>query len=184
MKLALPAVLPLASLCTALSFPLQAAPDPGLVDFGVFDPPGTGEFVEVQIKSNLISMVARVAERSEPEIAELLGGLRFIRVNVVSLNDENRDQVLAQIQQVRKQLETTGWDRVVTVADKGEDVAVFMKLRGNEAVEGVVVTVLDGDKEAVLVNVAGDVRPEKLAVIGERFNIEPLKNLGGLGDKS
>jgi len=174
----------LAALCAALNLPAYAAADPGLVDFGVFDPPGKGEFVEVQIKSNLINMVARVAKGSEPEIAELLGGLRFIRVNVLSLTDDNRDQVLGQIQKVREQLETAGWDRVVTAVDDGDDVAVFMKLRGDEAVEGIVVTVLDGDKEAVLVNVAGDVRPEKLAVIGERFNIEPLKKMGGLSDKS
>lgn len=177
-------VLPLAALGAALTLPLQAASDPGLVDFGVLNAPETGEFVEVQIKSNLINMVARVAERSEPEIAELLGGLRFIRVNVLSLTDDNRDQVKAKIQKVRKQLEIGGWDRVVTAVDKGDDVAVFMKLRGEEAVEGIVVTVLDGNKEAVLVNIAGDVRPEKLAVIGERFNIEPLKEFGGVADKS
>jgi hypothetical protein len=184
MKTSLFSLVPLAALCTTLSLPVRAAPDPGLVDFGVLDPPESGEFVEVQIKSNLINMVARVAEGSEPEIAELLGGLRFIRVNVLSLTDDNREQVLGQIRKVRAQLETTGWDRVVTAVDEGDDIAVFMKLRGEEAVEGIVVTVLDGDDEAVLVNVAGDVRPEKLAVIGERFNIEPLKHLGGVTDRS
>jgi ribosomal protein L30/L7E len=184
MKPASLSLIPLAALCATLSLPIHAATDPGLVDFGVFDPPETGEFVEVQIKSNLINMVARVAKGSEPEIAELLGGLRFVRVNVLSLTDDNRDQVLGQIKKVREQLETTGWDRVVTALDNGDDIAVFMKLRGDEAVEGIVVTVLDGDKEAVLVNVAGDVRPEKLAVIGERFDIEPLKNLGGITKKS
>jgi ribosomal protein L30/L7E len=177
-------LLPLAAFCAALHLPLQAAEDPGLVDFGVIAPPESGEFVEVQIKSNLINMVARIAEKSEPEIADILGGLRFIRVNVLSLNEENRDSVLGQIRKVQRQLESTGWDRVVNAVDGGEDVAVYMKLRGEEAVEGIVVTILEGDKEAVLVNVAGDVRPEKLAVIGERFNIRPLKEIGVITDKS
>ena len=48
---------------------------------------------------------------------------------------------------------------------------------GSEAVEGLVVTVLEGKRQAVLVNVVGDIRPEKLALIGERFHIEPLKKI-------
>jgi len=52
------------------------------------------------------------------------------------------------------------------------------KMHGSESVEGLVVTVLQGNKEAVLVNVVGDIRPEKLAMIGERFGIEPLKQVG------
>src|SRR5437667_8634098 len=55
-------------------------PPAGYVDFGTFSPPASGgEFVEVHIKSNLISMVARLAEKSEPDVAELLRGLQLIR---------------------------------------------------------------------------------------------------------
>jgi hypothetical protein len=36
---------------------------------------------------------------------------------------------------------------------------------------------MQGDGHAVFVNVVGDIRPEKLAMVGERFNIEPLKHL-------
>src|SRR2546425_43163 len=61
---------------------------PGYVDFGEFSPPVSGgEFVEVHIRSNLIAMVARLAEKNEPEVAELLRGLQLIRVNVVALDD-------------------------------------------------------------------------------------------------
>jgi hypothetical protein len=67
---------------------------------------------------------------------------------------------------------------VVTVREPGQDVAVFLKLRGEEAVEGLVVTVLEGDREAVFVNVVGEVRPDKLAEIGEKLGIEPLKHVG------
>jgi hypothetical protein len=56
-------------------------------------------------------------------------------------------------------------------------VRVYVKMRDTEAVEGIVVSVLSGKREAVLVNIVGDIRPEKLAMIGERFDIEPLKKI-------
>jgi hypothetical protein len=151
---------------------------PGYVDFGTLIPPSAGgEFVEVQIKSNLISIAARLAENAEPEIAEVLRGLQAIRVNVVGLNEANRAATQERVKTIRTQLETQGWERIVTAQDGKQDVGVYVKTRGDEAVLGVVVTVLDGDKQAVLVNVVGDLKPEKLAMIGEKFNIDPLKRI-------
>src|SRR5213595_3736031 len=73
-------------------------PPAGYIDFGKFSPPASGgEFVEVHIKSNLISMVARLAEKSEPEIAELLRGLHRVRVNVIGLDDGNRAEMETRV---------------------------------------------------------------------------------------
>ncbi len=66
--------------------------------------------------------------------------------------------------------------RIVTSIQGDDDVAVFLKMTGSEAIAGVAVTVIQGD-QVVLVNIIGDIRPEKLSLIGERFNIEPLKKL-------
>ena len=69
-------------------------PTAGYVDFGKFSPPSSGgEFVEVHIKSNVISMVARLVEKSEPDVAELIRGLQLIRVNVIGLDEENRAEM-------------------------------------------------------------------------------------------
>ena len=170
----------LTALAGLLVLPFTAsASDPGRVDFGTFSPPDDGsQFVEVQIKSNLINMVSRLARTSEPEAAEVLSKLRLIRVNVLGLTEANRAEVTGRMRQVRSQLEAAGWDRIVTAQDpNGGDVGVYLKLRGDEAVEGVVVTVMEGSKQAVFVNIAGDLRPEQLATVGERFNIEPLKKI-------
>jgi len=156
-----------------------AEPAPGYIDFGKFTPSASGgEFVEVHIKSNLIAMVARLAEKSEPEAAELLRGLQLVRVNVIGLTDENRDEMEKRIKAIRSKLDAQGWERIVTAQQKDEDVGVYLKTRGTEAVEGLVITVLDGKREAVLVNIVGDIKPEKIAVVGERLNIEPLKKIG------
>jgi hypothetical protein len=156
-----------------------ADPEAGYVDFGKFTPTSGSEFVEVNVNSNLITMVANFARKHEPEVAEALKGLKAIRVNVVGLNESNREDLEKRINSVRAQLDKAGWERLVTVIKDRDDVGVFMKTRGPEAVEGIVVTVLKGKDQAVFVNVVGDIRPDKLATVGERFNIEPLKHLPG-----
>jgi hypothetical protein len=93
------------------------------------------------------------------------------------LNEDNREEIQERIAAVRSQLDKSGWDRVVTVIDKADDVGVYIKTKGADVVEGAVVTVLSGKSEAVFVNIVGDIRPDRLATVGERFNIEPLKHL-------
>lgn len=178
MKHSLKSLLLAAALPLALSTRADQAP-PGFVDFGKFAPPsGGGQFVEVNIKSHLLSLAAKLTEKSEPEVADLLRNLRAIRVNVVGLDDGNRTELADRLKGIRTDLESKGWERVVTVQEKGQDVGVYLKHRGDEAIEGVVVTVIDGGKEAVFVNVVGDIRPEKLSVIGDRLGIDPLKKIG------
>ena len=168
-------------LASTLVLPLRAdnPPPPGQVDFGAFTPSDHGgQFVEVNVKDSLLALAARLTEKQEPEVADLLRHLKSVRVNVLGVDDGNRADLAARIKKVRTELETKGWDRIVTVQEKKSDVGVYLKQRDAEAIEGVVVTIIDDDKEAVFVNVVGDIRPEKLALIGERLNIEPLKKAG------
>jgi Domain of unknown function (DUF4252) len=171
----------LASAClwAALSPNLQAKDDvPGYVDFGKFSPPASGgEFVEVHIQNNLISMAARLAEKSEPEIAEVLRGLQLVRVNVIGLKDDNRSEIVDRIESIRDRLDEQGWERIVTAQEKNEDVRVFVKTKDQDTIQGVVVTVLEANRQAVLVNIVGNIQPEKIALIGERFHLDLLKKL-------
>lgn len=168
----------LAALSATLQLGFAADATAGYVDFGKFSPAAGNEFVEVNLKSNLISMVARLAQKEEPEVATLLRGLQAVRVNVIGLNDANRADVEQRVKTVRGELEAQGWERIVTAQKSEEDVGIYLKTRGEEMVEGLVVTVIEGKREAVLVNIVGQIKPEQLAVVGERLHLEPLKQLG------
>ena len=65
----------------------------------------------------------------------------------------------------------------------GDDVQIYAKMRGEEAIEGLVVTVIEGNHEVVLVNIVGDIKPEQIATLAERFNIDPLKKVDFAGAK-
>src|SRR6185503_15303331 len=107
--LAISAVITAASLITSVR---AANLEPGSVDLGKISPTAGAQFVEVNINSNLIMMVTNFAKKAEPEVAEILKGLKSIRVNVLGLNDENRDDIQARIASVRTQLDKNGWDRI------------------------------------------------------------------------
>lgn len=171
----------LAALLIAASFTLNAgaAAAVGQVDFGKFTAPGQGgEFVEIQLKSNLLGLAAQLVGKAEPDAARILSSVESVRVNVVGLNDENREELTKRVQSIRADLNTQGWEHIVKVQGKtGEDVGIFTKTRGSEALAGVVITVIDPE-HVVLVNVVGDIKPEQIAALGESLKIRHLKEAG------
>ncbi|MBP6508345.1 MAG: DUF4252 domain-containing protein [Opitutaceae bacterium] len=151
----------------------------GYVDFSSFLPSGQGRFVEVKIDAGLLKFAAKIAEKHEPEAAALLKRIKHVHVNVVGLDENNRGAASEKIAAVRQQLEAAGWMPTVNVhePEKGQEVAVYIKSRADEAIEGIVVTVIDHNKEAVFVNVVGEIQPEQLSELTARFNIDSLKGL-------
>ena len=159
-----------------LSTPLRADnPAPGMVDFGKFTKPTNGELVEINLNGDTIAMALQIAGKGQPDLAEVLRGLHAIRVNVVGLDNQNREELTTRMKTLRSELDTLGWQKVVSVQEKKEDVGIYLKTRGREAIEGVVITVLDGRKEAVFINIVGDIKLEKLAILGDKLNLDVLK---------
>lgn len=152
-------------------------PSAGHVDFSSFLPNPDGQLVEVKVDSGLLKFAAKVAAAREPEAAEVIRNIESVRVNVVELSEANVADATAKIEGVRTQLEAAGWAPTVKVRDpkKGEDVAVYIKSGAEDTIEGIVVTVLEQGKQAVFVNVVGNIRPEQLGEIGKRFDIPVLK---------
>ncbi len=168
-------------LASSLALPLSLRAEdasPGHFDFGKFSAAEGAQLVEVNLRSTLIGLAARLTEKAEPEVSDLLRSLKSVRVNVVGMDDKNRAELGDRIAKARAELDSKGWEQVVRVEEKKESVGVYLKHRGEEAIEGLVVMVVSGNKEVVFVNIVGDLRPEKLALIGERLGIEPLRKAG------
>jgi hypothetical protein len=181
MKNSLHACLLLIGLASAAPAFASDPAHPGRIDFGTFSAAQGCEFVEVNLQSGLLKFAAKITATHEPEVAELLRNLESVRVNVVGLGDSNREATLARIVAVRADLESKGWEKVVTVQEAagqgGDDVAIYMKTRGDDTIAGVVVTVIEKNGKAVLVNVVGNIRAEQIARLGEKLDIKPLREL-------
>jgi hypothetical protein len=169
-----------ATLSLALTtFATAAEVESGAIDIGQLLPSAKGEFVEVNLSSAMLKFAARIAARQEPEVAEMIRNLKSIRVNVVGLDDTNRAATVEQIEGVRRKLESQGWTKMVTVRERngGDNVDVHVKQRGEESIDGLVVTVLDRKGEAVFVNIVGNINADQLAQIADKFDIEPLRRV-------
>lgn len=180
MKNLLRSSLAAATLSLALTtFASAAEAQSGAIDIGQLMPSAKGEFVEINLSSAMLKFAARIAARQEPEAAELIRNLKSIRVNVVGLDDSNRDSTIEQIEGVRRKLEAQGWTKMVTVREKngGDNVDVHVMQRGEESIDGLVVTVLDKKGEAVFVNIVGNINADQIAQIADKFDIEPLRKV-------
>lgn len=158
---------------------LAAEAEPGYVDIGQLAPSSNGKFVEVNLSPGMLKFAARIASKEEPEAAELIGNLKRIRVNVVSLDDSNRKGTVEQIEGIRRKLEGQGWTQMVSVREgpDGDNVDVHVKQRNEDMIEGLVVTVIDRKGEAVFVNIVGNISADQIATVAENLDIQPLKQL-------
>ena len=173
-------ILVVSGLSLAVAVGVRAAEvEPGYVDIGQLLPSAKGQFVEVNLSSGLLRFAAKIAAHEEPEAAELIANLKRIRINVVGLDDSNRTGTIERMESIRRKLETEGWTQVVSVReqDGGDNVNVHVKQRGEDAIDGLVVTVIDKKGEAVFVNIVGNISADQISKIADKFDIEPLRKL-------
>ena len=148
---------------------------PGQVDFGTFTPPGSGgEFVEVNLGGTLLSLASHLVDKEDADTAQLLNGLKLVKVNVVGMDDGNRAEVENRVQTIRTQLESNKWERVVTARERDQDVGVYLKTDPKDGVQGLTVLVMEGKRQAVFVNIVGNIKPEQLSALGEKLHLDPL----------
>ncbi len=156
-----------------------AETEAGFIDIGQLMPSANGQFVEVNLSQGMLKFAAKIAAHQEPEAAALINNLKRIRVNVIGMDDSNRSDTIAKIESVRRKLESQGWTQLVTVRDKndGDNVDVHIKQRGDDTIDGLVVTVLDKKGEAVFVNIVGNISADQLGMIADKFDIGQLKHI-------
>ena len=140
--------------------------------------------MEIELPANLLCLAAQVAEKNQPDAGQLLSGLQQVRVYVVGLDDSNRAEVQKRTQTIRQELLAKGWQRIVGVQEKSEEVGIYLKMADKGAIQGLVATVLDGKDQAVFVNVVGDIKPEQLAALGDHLKLDALKNFAHFQKKA
>ena len=118
-----------------------------------------------------------MATRQDPEVAELIAQPEaHSRQRRSVMDDSNRAATTEKIESVRHTLEIARagprWSPSAR-RTSGDNVDVHVKLRNDDTIDGMVITVIDRKGEAVFVNIVGNINADQLAKIADKFDIEP-----------
>jgi hypothetical protein len=135
--------------------------------------------VQIDLRAGMLSFVSAMAGATDPSLAEALGGLERVRVFVYSAV-EDRDALAAFLEDSARQLERGGYERTVMAEEGTSKVRVHTKI-GDTRLEGITLMVLEGEKEAVFIDVAGDIDPAQLgramAKLGVSAGIDQMRGV-------
>lgn len=132
------------------------------------------DVVEVNVEGKILELAKRVlAKSNEPDakkVSQAIGGLEAIYVRSYRFETENEFN-MADVDQIRTQLLTPGWERLANARSKknNQKVDVYTMFNG-DIMSGVAVVVSEA-KSIAVVNVVGPIDIEMLAELSGRMNI-------------
>ena len=153
--------------------------DPGYVDFDKMDERlfFAKPDVQVNIRGQLLKLVAEASREDDPEFADLLLRLRAIQVRSFPMRSSQIRSMEMHSRGIGEELEEDGWDTVVRLRDHGQYVDVYA-IEDEEFILGLMMMVVDKEvNETILINIVGNMAADELGRIGSKFDIEPLSEI-------
>ncbi len=118
----------------------------------------TDRVVNLSIGPTLLHVAATFVDE-EPEVRELLRSLDGVRVRVYEI-DGDAARVAMRINDMSQHMQDDGWERVLLVREDKEETHMLLRMVDGY-ISGMTVLVSDGDSEAVIVNLMGEIHPEQ-----------------------
>ncbi len=136
------------------------------------------DVVEINIDGKLLDLAKRVMVKvNDPDakkIGQAISGLKGIYVRVYNFANENEYNI-ADIDEIRSQLNAPGWEKLANVRSKknNQKVDVFTMFTG-DVMSGVAVVVSES-KSIAVVNVIGPIDIDLLAELSGKLNIPKIE---------
>lgn len=154
----------------------------GLVDLKHLDrlADKTDEVINITLDSNLIRLGAALLPGGDPDLGEvkkLLTSVVGIYVRSYTFQKEG-EYTTADVDRIYQQLKGPGWSPVVEVKERGgrERTHLYVKSEGDKFAGVVLVTTKP--TELTVVNIAGNIDPEKVAKLGGYLGIPEIRVRG------
>jgi hypothetical protein len=159
--------------------------EPGYVNFGDLTEfeKSTG-VTEVILDEELLSVLAEISTEEDPNVMEILKGLKLVRANVFEVNENNKSELEAKVNNLDSKLMSSSWKRIVKTRSDDEIANIYIKQNNNKQIVGLVVTSVGDDDEAAFVNIVGTIDLATIGKLGKQFNIPHLDGVNHQKDKS
>ena len=129
----------------------------------------TDRVISLSIGPTLLRYAAKHVD-DDPEVQELLRSLDGVRVRVYEV-DGDATRVAGRMDRMSTKLQDDGWVPVMLVRQEEEQVHVLMRTVDGQ-IKGMTVLVLDGADEAVIVNLMGEIEPEKFSDVMVALDVD------------
>lgn len=132
------------------------------------------DVVEVNVEGKILDLAKRVLAKTNDanskKVGQAISGLEAIYVRAYKFENENEYNI-ADIDEIRSQLQSPGWERLANVRSKknNQKVDVYTMFTGN-IMSGVAV-VLSEAKSIAVINVIGPIDIELLTELSGKMNI-------------
>lgn len=126
-----------------------------LEPLGVFDVDRT---INLSIGPTVLRFAANHID-DDPETAELLRSLDGVRIRIYEI-DGDAARVASRLQRMSEHLRADGWEPVLLVREQDQEVHMLLKTRHGR-IRGLTLLTSDGAKEAVVINLIGDIQPAR-----------------------
>ena len=135
------------------------------------------DVVEVNIDGKLLDLAKRVLTKvndaDAKKVGQAINGLKAIYVRVYNFENENEYNI-ADIDDIRTQLQTPGWSKIANVRSKknNQKIDVYTMFTG-DVMSGVAV-VISESKSVAFVNVIGPIDIDLLTELSGKLNIPKI----------
>jgi hypothetical protein len=106
----------------------------------------------------------------DPETRELLRGLDGVRIRIYEINGDAL-RVAQRMENMSEKLQDAGWEQVMLVRSEGEQAHMLVRM-ADEHIRGMTVLVSDGDSEAVVINLMGEIEPRQFGNVMVALDVD------------
>jgi len=135
------------------------------------------EVVEVNLDQKMLQLASRFMDTKDPDeqqAKKLIANLKSVYVRSFEF-DKAGQYSDADVAEIRAQLQSPAWNRIVGVRSKREheNAEVFIKTTGDQ-ITSLVILAADPN-ELTFVSIDGPIKPEDLADLGGQFHIPEVE---------
>ena len=165
-RLALAAALVVSLVACGITAPRGNEGYADLDSLGMMD---TDRVISLSLGPTMLHFAARYID-DEPEVRDLLRSLDGVRVRIYEI-DGDASKVADRMQNMSTRLQDDGWEPVMLVSQEDEQGHMLMRMVDGQ-IRGMTVLVLDGNDEAVIVNLMGEIDPTQFTDVMVALDVD------------
>mgnify|MGYP001811827892 FL=1 len=160
-----------AGLCLTLSACGLTAPrsSEGYADLESLGMRDTDTVMTLSIGPSLLRFAASHVD-GDPEVRELLKSLDGIRIRIYEINGD-ASRVATRINTMSGNLQQDGWEPVMLIRKENEATHMLIRVV-DQQICGMTVLVSDGDTEAVVINLMGEIKPQQFGDVMVALDVD------------